>query len=73
MMSSKSYSVIVMGEQLEKYRTRRPLARHARGIAKDALQIVDYIESGRKAYAVKNCKTLVKRTEKLLAEVKKSL
>ena len=62
-----------MGEQLENYRTRRPLAKYARGIAKDALQIVDYIESGRKGYAVQNCKSLVKRTEKLLAEVKKSL
>ena len=62
-----------MGEQLEKYRTRRPLAKHARGVAKDALQIVDYIESGRKVYAVKNCKTMLKRTERLLAEVKKSL
>lgn len=60
-------------DQYNNIRRQRALARTCRGIAKDALQIVDYIETDRKVYALKNLKTMIKRCERLVENVKKDL
>ena len=59
--------------EYNKIRRQRTLAKTARGIAKDALQVVDYIESSRKGYAVKNAQTMIKRCERLVESLKNDL
>lgn len=62
-----------MGVQLDNYRIRKPLRNSARRLIIDAAQLINYIDDGRKAPAVKNAKAMIKSMEKLLPQLKKAL